>query len=276
MSRHFDDPGLWAGQLEAYEPAVASIILRAPLQRARSSGAGAFLGIADDGLQYWFKVPGNPQGNYVLANEVIVEGVGALIGAPVCKRALATITTASMTWDMYPGPPVPNAVTAHASRHVGGAIDDDALGYTRRDDNARRQAALVALWDWCLGDDEQWLYEAAAQSSVWSYDHGLWFTTGEGDWDSEVLRSLEGIDGSFRQPPSGLNEQRLLEVADRIEAVTPEELLRVMSQVPVEWGIPSGDLETMGWLLYRRAPAVAQRVRGLASLPTATQTGNPR
>lgn len=274
MTRPFDALETWVGGLRSRPHASATITLRAPIQRAQSSGAGAFLGVADDGNQYWFKVPGNQQGNFVLANEVIVECVGRLIGAPVCSRKLAWVTPAAMAWESYPAAPSAAPVVAHASSHIKGAIDDDAFSYTRRDDNARRQASLLALWDWCLGDDEQWLYEAASSSSIWSYDHGLWFTTGEGDWTSEVLRSLESIDGSFSTPPPGLNEQKLLEVADRIEQVTRDELLDAMSEVPIEWGIPSSDLETMGWLLYRRAPRVAERTRVLASRDTVSRTGH--
>lgn len=265
MSRPFDDLGDWVGHLDEERPTTVALTLRAPVRRAQSSGAGAFLGLGDDGHQYWFKVPGNAQGNYVLANEVIVERVGNLIGAPVCERHLAWVTPTAMTWRDYPVAPSSGRLVAHASKHVSGAVDDDAMAYTRRDDNSRRQASLLALWDWCLGDDEQWLYEAASSSSIWSYDHGLWFTTGEGDWDTRVLQSLVGVDGSFRSPPAGLNRTRLHEVADRLLTVTREELLGAMSEVPVEWGVPTADLEAMGWLLYRRAPAVAQRMRDLAS-----------
>ncbi len=273
MTRPHHELADWTGGLSGRNRGTASITLRAPLRKALSSGADAFLGIADDGNSYWFKVPGNRQGNYVLANEVIVERVGALIGAPVCSRALARVLPASMAWELYPVPPTAGAVVAHASLHVAGAIDDDSIGYTRRDDNARRQSALLALWDWCLGEDEQWLYEVANSSSIWSYDHGLWFTTGEGDWDEHVLQHLLAVDGSFRLPPKGLSAQRLHEVADRIEAVTREELLDAVSEVPVEWGIPTSDLEAMGWLLYRRAPDVAKRTRLLAPTHRSSRTG---
>lgn len=273
MTRPFDDLRAWSGSVDGTRVATVEVSLRAPIRRAQSSGAGAFLGLASDDQQYWFKVPGNHQGNYVLANEVIVERVGALIGAPVCERTLAWVSPAMMGWKHYPAPVSPGPVIAHASRHVRGAIDDDALTYIRRDDNARRQASMLALWDWCLGDDEQWLYEAANSSSIWSYDHGLWFTTGEGDWDKEILQSLVEIDGSFPHPPTGLNRERLRDVADRIEAVSPDELVSAMSEVPVEWGVPHEDLEAMGWLLYRRAPAVAARVRRLASSNTDDRTG---
>lgn len=273
MSRPHDHLDAWSGRLSALERGRPTITLRAPIRRAQSSGAGAFLGIADDGRQYWFKVPENPQGNHVLANEVIVERVGSLIGAPVCSRSLAWVTPTAMAWEEYPVRAASRPVVAHASAHVMGAVDDDVLGHTRSDDNARRQASLLALWDLCVGEDEQWLYEAARSSSVWSYDHGLWFTTGEGNWDREVLGRLVDLNGAFPNPPKGLSTKRLMEVADRIEAISRDELLRAVSEVPVEWGIADCDLEAMAWLIYRRAPGVAARTRALGSSSRTDRTG---
>lgn len=265
MVRSHDDIDAWRGLLSGRTRATATVALRAPIRRAQSSGAGAFLGLADDGRQYWFKVPGNSQGNQVLTNEVIVEGVGRLIGAPVCHRALATVPPSVTRWADYPVRASDSAVVAHASLHVAGAVDDDALAYTRRDDNARRQASLLALWDWCLGDDEQWLYDASNSSSIWSYDHGLWFTTGEGDWTPAVLERMVDLDGTFQAAPPGLDRVRMLEVAQLLEAITPDDLLTVMSAVPVDWSASDSDLEAMAWFLYRRAPGVAERTRRLAT-----------
>ncbi|KJL49367.1 hypothetical protein RS84_00075 [Microbacterium hydrocarbonoxydans] len=265
MPRDYFDRDAWTGRLKGYERPTPTMTLRAPLRRARSSGAGAFLGLGSDGNQYWFKVPGNPQGDRVLVNEVIVEEVGRLIGAPVCRRALALVPPSSSRWTDFPVRPSEHPLVAHASLHVPGAVDDDALAYTRRDDNARRQASLLALWDLCVGDDEQWLYDASNSSSIWSYDHGLWFTTGEGDWDTSVLERLADLDGAFRNPPAGLSKEALLQVADRLESLTPDSYVRAMSAVPLEWGASDHDLESMAWFLYYRAPAVAARTRRIAA-----------
>ncbi|MBS1905483.1 MAG: hypothetical protein JST33_02715 [Actinobacteria bacterium] len=277
MDDAFDSLDAWRGRLTGRQGQAPTIVLRAPRERARSSGAGAFLGLADDGRTYWVKVPGNPQGDQVLVNEVIVGELGRLIGAPVRERVLIRIPPSISRWDMFPAGRSDAPLIAHGSLHVPGAIDDDDLRYTRRDDNARRQSAMVALWDLCLGEDPQWLYETTAAYSMWSYDHGLWFTTGEGDWEESVLRRLVTTDGTFPHIPTGLDRRRLLDVADAILGLTPEALLSVMSAVPVEWGTDDRSLEAMAWFLFRRREPVAQRLRRHAEAPSGGQaTGTPK
>lgn len=261
MAAPLESLDAWSGRLLGRVAPGASTSVRAPRERARSSGAGAFLALASDGNQYWVKVPGNPQGNQVLVNEVIVGELGLMLGAPVRPRVLIAIPPEVTQWEEFPVRASGNTLLGHASLHVGSAVDDDDLRYTKRDDNARRQAAIIGLWDLCIGEDPQWLYETAAAYSMWSYDHGLWFTTGEGDWDSGVLEGLVDLDGTPRQIPGGLDRERLLQMADAIESLTPEALLYVVSAVPVEWGTSDRDLAAMAWFLYRRRGGVAARLR---------------
>ncbi|MBD8023463.1 hypothetical protein [Microbacterium gallinarum] len=221
-------------------------------------------------------MPGNHQGNQVLTNEVIVGEVGELLGAPVRERVLVVVPPAVCAWADFPVRGVSGPLVAHASHHVTGAVDDDELRYTKRDDNARRQAAMAGLWDLCVGEDPQWLYETSAAYSVWSYDHGLWFTTGEGDWDETILERLIDTDSTIPRLPAGINLDRLVEVADVINQLSPEQLLTVMSAVPVEWGTDDRDLEAMAWFLYSRRRPVAERLRKRAE-PTSgdRRTGTP-
>lgn len=273
MSELPDSLDFWRDRLDGRQSPMATVKLRAPRQRALSSGAGAFLGLGDDGRQYWVKVPGNEQGNQVLVNEVIVGELGRIVGAPVRERVLVTVPPGITTWDRFPVRPSTSPLLAHGSVHVPGAVDDDDLRYTKRDDNARRQAAMIGLWDLCVGEDPQWLYETTAAYSMWSYDHGLWFTTGEGDWDEAVLMRLMDVDGSFPRPPRGLDTSALHSVANEIASLTPEVLLTVMSAVPVEWGTDDRDLEAMAWFLFRRRGSVADRLRRLAADPVGKATG---
>ncbi len=266
----------WRGQLARRSRASPTIAIRAPRARALSSGAGAFLGLADDGRQYWVKVPGNPQGNQVLTNEVIVGELGLILDAPVRERTLVWVPLGVSAWSEFPVRGVTDAIVAHASHHVPGAVDDDEMRYTKRDDNARRQAAMAGLWDLCVGEDPQWLYETGAAYSMWSYDHGLWFTTGEGDWDASVLQRLVDVDSALSVLPAGISRERLRGVADAIENLSPDVLLSVVSAVPVEWGTDDGDLETMAWFLYSRRKPVAERLRKRAGLtPGDQKTGTP-
>jgi len=259
---------MWRGRLDGRIPPEPTATLRAPIVRAQSSGAGAFLGLADDGRQYWVKVPGNEQGEQVLVNEVIVGELGKLLGAPVRERTLLSVPPGVTRWDGFPRSASATPLVAHGSLHVPGAVDDDDLRYTKRDDNARRQAVMIGLWDLCLGEDPQWLYETTAAYSMWSYDHGLWFTTGEGDWDGAVLEQLVDVDGTLQDPPRGLDRQTLLSFADKVTDLTPDELLSVVSAVPVEWGTDDRNLEAMAWFLFCRRGPVADRLRRLAAVPS--------
>lgn len=274
MSEVLTSLDAWRGRLAHRTSPAPTISLRAPRQRALSSGAGAFLGIADDGRQYWIKVPGNAQGSQVIVNEVIVGELGRMLDAPVRERALIAIPAALSRWGSFPIGAQRVDLVAHGSLHVPGAEDSDDLRYTRRDDNARRQAAMLGLWDLCVGEDPQWLYETTAEYSMWSYDHGLWFTTGEGDWDTDVLENLVNVDGSFSGSVPGLDKTALLSMADRIEALGPEDLLSVVSGVPVEWDTDDRDLEAMAWFLFCRRGPVADRLRGRAGRSGGKSTGH--
>lgn len=255
-----DDISWWRGRLSNRTPPTATTSVRAPRERAQSSGAGAFLALADDGRQYWVKVPGNEQGNQVLVNEVIVGELGRLLDAPVRERVLITIPAAITGWAEFPIPSSARPLLAHGSLHLPNAIDADELRHTRRGQNTERQAALVGLWDLCVGEDPQWLYDTSAADAVWSYDHGLWFTTGEGDWDEGVLAKLLDVVATLPNIPRAIDKPRLRAMAADIRGLTPEALLSVMSAVPVEWGTDDRDLEAMAWFLFRRRGPVADRL----------------
>lgn len=256
----------WAGRLDGVERPVATITIRAPRERAQSSGAGAFLALADDGRQYWVKVPNNPQGNQVLVNEVIVGELGRVLGAPMRERALVKVPVSVTQWDDYPVQASTTPVLAHASLHVPSAEDADDLHYTKRDDNARRQAAIAALWDLCVGEDAQWLYDTASSYTIWSYDHGFWFATGEGDWNAHVLARMLAVASPLADLPRAVDSGEFLRMADAIDTLTPAVLLGIMSEVPVQWGTGDEDLEAMAWFLFNRRTSVAERLRKLAAV----------
>lgn len=211
----------------------------------------------------------------MLVNEVIVGALGLLLDAPVREHVIALVPPGLSLWNDFPVRRSNAGLIAHASLHVPGAEDADELRYTGRDGNSRRQAALMGLWDLCVGEDPQWLYETTSAYSMWSYDHGLWFTTGEGDWDSEVLARLLEVDGSMAIRPNGLDADRFEEMAQALRALTPDQLLTVVSAVPLEWEADDRNLEAMAWFLFRRRESVAARLTRLAELTSGTSTTGP-
>jgi hypothetical protein len=63
-----------------------------------------------------------------------------------------------------------------ASLEVGDVVEVRSLQHRSEDDNARRHVGVYALYDWCWGADDQWLYQGGTRNTIFSHDHGsyLW------------------------------------------------------------------------------------------------------
>lgn len=208
------------------------------------------------------KTPGNPHGNYSLASERIVSAVGDLIGAPVRPTALIEVPSGFESYFQGDGRGLRECV-AHGSLLLeGDVIESNALDHLKRDDNLRRQPALIALWKWCLGEDAQWLYSAEEDYSIWSFDHGCWFDSQEAPWDSDFL-----AESTNSQPleelgvVKGMDSAHFHEMASRLESVTHRQLLEAVATVPESWDVKVQDLETVAWFLYVRRRPVADVLR---------------
>lgn len=254
--------GSWAGALNDVARGRAETTLRNPVRKS-GGGTGAFLGLANNGKQYWVKVPNNPQGTQVIVNEVVVAGVGDLLGAPVRPTALIAVPDTLQEWRIAPGIPLRGCV-AHGSEHLAQAEENDSFEYRGRDDNRSRQAQLIALWDLCMGGDPQWLYDLGNEYSTWSFDHGLWLG-GDGYWTRESLIASRDIEWPWEESVAGLDRTSFSAFAHQVEAITPEQVLTVLARVPVEWGTSNEDLETLGWFIYYRRAAAARRLRALGA-----------
>lgn len=248
----------WRGALDGIRRSEPTELLVAPI-RTTESGAAAFLGLTENSRQYWVKPIGNPQGDQIPVTEQLVSAAGRLIGAPVRPTALIEIPGELSGWKygevhrLAPG-------IAHGSLNLEAADVVDALLYTSDDDNPRRQPALAALWDWCLGEDEQWLYDLREDRSIWTFDHGLWLGGGFG-WTGDQLEHDVDVAWWWNESSARMDKAAFYEVADRLEAITVQQLLSVVACVPVAWSVPQFELETVAWFLYRRRAGVAQRLR---------------
>lgn len=236
--------------------------LIAPVRKS-GSGSNAFLGLADDGRSYWLKVPGNAQGDEILSAEQIVAAAAMLIEAPAVKVELIEVPEALSGWEyatfhrLRPG-------IAHGSLVLDSAEEGDRLVYSRRDGNPDRMPSFFALWDWCMGDDEQWLFDQSKDYAMWTFDHGWWLGGGPG-WDAESLATMVDRDWRWGGPVAGSNPEAFEAAAVRLEGVTPQQLIGAVASVPVEWGVSESELETVAWALYRRRGPVAQRLRELSA-----------
>lgn len=240
----------------------SQVALVAPLRRG-TSGSAAFLGLASDGQQYWIKPPSNPQGSRTLVAEAVAYGIGRLIGAPVPANSLIDIPGA-FNWEYAEGYRLRGGI-GHGSLNVEDVVVAEEWGtYSRLDDNRRRQAHILALWDLCMGDDPQWLHQTTEDYSIWSFDHGFWLA-GESDWTIDALKKIATTPWQFELDPGVASASGLREAADRIDGLTLAMIQAVARSVPLEWETTPQELSELASILFLRTEGVAERLRAAAN-----------
>lgn len=252
----------WAGLVGGRTDPVNSVRVEVPLVASPRGSSGTFLALASDGRRWWVKPQNNLQGSRVVATEHLVARAGALIGAPVCEVAIVEIPAALVGWEFRPGAHL-EAGFAHGSLAVDDAQESRSLEYRQRDDNRRRHAGVLALYDWCWGGDDQWLYCETDERKLYSHDHGWYLPEVGPDWDEASLEARVDEPHPAAYPPEDLDAGALSDSADRLDAVSRAELVALLGAVPASWPVPDPDLDALGFFLERRAPAVAGRLRAL-------------
>jgi hypothetical protein len=257
----------WSGQVRGRNDDFDSLWVVAP-EPSGGSWGGPFRATANDQRSYFVKslqtCPQDQQAS--LAVEQVVAQVGGLIGAPVCETSLILIPAALAGWTARPGSPPLQEGLAHASLALSHAEEHRPALIARTDDNnCRRQVGVYALYDWCFGTDQQWLYDLDSDRMIFSHDHGLYFPpAGRGGWTRQDLVNHAGQAHELPDPRSGLAAEEAKNMALALEQVTRADLARVLSSIPASWPVSDEDLEALGWFLEYRAAAVAARVRSLA------------
>lgn len=267
-----DDASAWAEALTRCQRGEPEATVRAII-RSYEDGTRASLVLTDNRKAQWIKVLGNPQGDQILVTEAVVSGAGRLIHAPTRPTSLIRIP------DQFSGVaygPVSRFIPgiAHASLHLDQAEERDTIDFPRRGGNEVRRASLAGLWDWCMGDDAQWLYDLENDYAIWSFDHGFWLGGDGGDWDAHMLRRLVTTPWQMTEGTSTLSSSSLRYCASELRRVSVGDILGVLAGVPREWGSSDEELGTLGWFLYARRSGVADRLEGLAtSLEDAKEVG---
>lgn len=237
----------------------------ATLRQSPGGGSGAFLARAADGSRWYVKPINNLQGGKVIVTEYVVGSVGKLIGAPVCQVAIGRITDIIAGWEFCPGEKeklVPGL--AHMSLLVPNATEiTDRLPFRDKDENSRWHAGMIALYDWCWGGDDQWLFCETEDRRIYSHDHGWYFPDSGCDWSEETLVANVDQPRPLACSHQGLQEDALTEYALRLEQVSQEALSAILRSVPASWSVTDAELEALGFFLERRAPAVAGRLRSM-------------
>lgn len=262
----------WRGQVQRDlgQPAA----LKAALGKSNGKGgSGAFLGLGGDERKWWIKPLNNPQSQRVPINEQIVGRAAALIGAPACGVALIEVTPDVAGWNYHDQLTLELGI-AHGSAAVTDGLEQRTLTSGTEDDNRRRHAGIFALWDWCWGGDEQFLYATTDDNRIYSHDHGHFFPGGP-NWTVDLLTQSVDVPMPLPRPATDLDVSTLHTLADRLDQIPRSGLQEVLGNIPRAWPISDEELETMGYFLEYRAAGVAVRLRQLARSLTTPTGGSP-
>lgn len=254
----------WDGQIVGRRSsnAIDMPTIHIPLQPSPRGGSGTFLAADNSNIRWWIKPLNNLQGERVTITEAIVGAVGRLIGAPVCETKVVVLPEELRGWEFRPGGFLKPGL-AHASRDIQRAFELRTLNHRIDDDNQRRHAGVFALYDWCWGGDDQWLYAQSLENCLFSHDHGWYLPEVGPSWDEASL--IRRVDEPHfpTWPPEGLDHNELVNLARRLRSLSTEELATILGSIPNEWPVTDVELECVGWFLERRSHAVASRLEVL-------------
>lgn len=250
------------GALSGYPRGKATASGVALLDRA-DTGCYPLKVAGSDGNVYFAKYPNNPHGWESLLAERVVAAAGEYLDAPLPPSRLISIPTAweNPRWLQAGHPPI-HAGIAHASQLVEHEIieGDSELEHVNRDGNPRRAPAFIALWEWCFGEDPQWLYALGDDKQMWTFDHGLWLGGG-GEWTPSDLHNSTHIRNRWTGSFKHMDGPTFLDLAERVVQCRPEDTLRMVATTPVDWGFTEEDLITVARWLYDRREFVAADLR---------------
>lgn len=252
----------WQGLMSSRTEPVDPIVIEMPLAPSAAGGSGSFLADASDGRRWWVKPLNNLQGPKVVVTEYVVGAAGAILGTPVCEVAIAQIPEEIAGWEFRPGATLEPGL-AHASLAVDDALEGRALDHRDRDDNRRRHAGVLALYDWCWGGDDQWLYCETDDRKLYSHDHGWYLPENGPDWSEASLVARVDESHPATHPAAGLDDAEVARLADQLDSPLRAPLTDLLRSVPPSWPAFDVELEALGFFLERRAPAVAGRLRSL-------------
>ena len=233
--------------------------MKVAMHTAESGTSGAFLGSDSHNKQWWVKPLNNKQGERVVITEAIVGTVGRLIGAPVCQTAIVRIPDSLQGQKLGRGLRLEPGL-AHASRKVDAADEYRFLRYRDRDQNRVRHAGVFALYDWCWGGDDQWLYSGAADCELFSHDHGYYLPDVGPSWSEDSLMAHVDQPHPLRASTDGLDRTEIIRLASELRKLDATSLVESLRMIPQQWPVTDEELECVGWFLQRRAKAVANRL----------------
>jgi hypothetical protein len=260
----------WNGAISHRTDPADAPVITVPIKPSPRGGSGTFLAADSESQQWWVKPLNNLQGERVTVTESIVGGAGRLIGTPVCESAVVVLPKELAGWEFRPGEKIVPGL-AHGSKAVAGAQEDRSLLFRDQDENYTRHAGVFALYDWCWGGDDQWLYSEPEDRRIYSHDHGWYLPEVGPSWSLDTLVARVDEEHVAPWPTEGLSPTELDRLAAALRGVSRLELVDLLGRVPASWPVSDDELEAIGWFLERRSAAVARRLESMKGSPEGGQ-----
>jgi hypothetical protein len=217
----------------------------------------------DDTRDYAVKFSQNQHGDgRGIFNEQVVALAGQLISAAVPYVELVEVPelhaedlrtrrpTLGMDFDAQAG-------IHHGSRWVADCTDKQALAYMGT--NRSRLAGLDVLYTWVTcNSDFQLIYKKTSPNEVLSVDHTEFFPGGL-NWDAATLAAEAGtVAADPNLAPVAATDAERRPFVEKILALRPQDIARIVAQPPDDWGIGEADRQAVASYLYERREPVAQ------------------
>ncbi|WP_346844580.1 hypothetical protein [uncultured Rothia sp.] len=224
---------------------------RATMQLPRQvavTGEKPIYALCSDGEEYWCKKFDLDVGGLTVVNEVVASEIGKLIGAPIIDWAVIDVPDelqgrrALGSDTFYPSLPM------FGSKHIKTSISKDVLMWVDKDGNFSRIPSLIGLWHLCNADDTQVIYDAEADTQIYSIDHGYWFDSYEGKRIfSDGMTLYEPLPLLRGRIPNEHWEQSIVQVGEFANASTHH----IFQMMPNEWGV--NESEIVGMVDYAKS-----------------------
>lgn len=196
----------------------------------------------DDGKTYIVKPPrkDTDQGR-MLFNDQVIARFGALIGAPVPRVALVSIsqTLIDLNPHQQQGLGHCQSGVSHGSELIKNVTERiDQFEHVADDENKNRFALLGVLHGWIGFSDRQFLFEIDEPFRVWAVDHGHFFPNGP-NWTPATLATAAApqVAPDLAAACSLANDELHAVCSILVEKVTDDKIARVLAIPPDAWGV---------------------------------------
>jgi hypothetical protein len=217
--------------------------------------------LASDGKKYWCKQVSGSSGETEVVNEVVASQIGRRLGAPMRPWKILDIPLDLV--HSWAGNDSVNryrikSEPVFASEEVHDAVHSYFVEELSKDGNYERFPLLISTWLLCNAQDVQLLYDANADMSVWSVDHGFWFGSQDIPWNLAGPDRRAGIPNM--PSPHGEIPAKHWNAAKRaVESLDASVLDDVTSTIPEEWPVsPEKCAELVNYAVGRKNYTLAR------------------